>query len=81
MSLYDEDEYFPILKFVINDLSKTYNGTKSEKGEIKKILLNFAKNLYVNCWLEHAIEDEDNPDIEMEKEEAGETFDKRYFHN
>lgn len=81
MSLDDEDEYFPILKIVINDLSKTYNGTKSEKDEINEILLSFTKNLYINYWLEQAIEDEDNPDIEMEKEEAGETFDDRYSHN
>lgn len=80
-TLDDETEYFPVLKIIIEGVAISYDGSKHNKDYIKKDLADFAKQLYIDRWLEYANEDEDEPDIETETKDAIERFNDLYvFH-
>ena len=79
ITLDDENEYFPFLKIIIEGVANSYDGSKNDKDRINKSLIDFAKQLYIDTWLKYAIEDEDEPDIEMEKEDAIERFNELYL--
>ena len=77
-TLDDETEYFPILKIIIEGVANSYDGSKSDKDYIEKNLVDFAKQLYIDMWLEYAKEDQDEPDIETETKDAIERFNDLY---
>lgn len=79
ITLDDETEYFPVLKIIIGGIANSYDGSKNDKDHINKSLIDFAKQLYIDSWLKYAIEDEDEPDIEMEKKDAIERFNDLYL--
>ncbi len=78
-TLDDANEYFPVVKIIIDSLADSYDGSKQDKDFIKKKLINFAKQLYVDSWLDYAREDEDKPDIEKETTDAIERFNELYL--
>jgi hypothetical protein len=78
-TLDDEAEYFPFLKIIIEGIANSYDGSKKDKDHISRSLIDFARQLYIDTWLKYAIEDEDERDVEMEKEDAIERFNELYL--
>ncbi len=77
VTLDDESEYFPILKIIINGVVETHKDSE-EKETIRTELINYAKELYVSSWLRCAKEDEENPNIEKETNDAIKQFNNIY---
>ncbi|MFN3481194.1 MAG: hypothetical protein ACK415_12535 [Thermodesulfovibrionales bacterium] len=78
-TLDDEEEYFPVLKIIIDGVLESYNGSAQDKEYIERELVNHVKQLYVDTWLKYAKEDEKDPDIEKETREAIKSFNKLYL--
>lgn len=78
-TLDDECEYFPALKIIINGTVESYNRSTQDKESIEKELIDFVKQLYVSTWLKYAKEDEKEPNIEEETNDAIERFNELYF--
>jgi len=77
-TLDDECEYFPTLTIIIDGVVESFDGSTQNKESIKKDLVDFAKQLYVDSWLQNAKEDQEEQDIE-ETNDAIKTFNKLYF--
>jgi hypothetical protein len=81
----DDAEYIPIIKVIVEGISKSMTSTgsgKKDARDLKKILLEFNRDLYTKEWLKHAVEDEgeDQVDLEEETKEARYYFDYIYKH-
>lgn len=74
----DRTEYFPTLIVIIKGIIES-DTDKKEQKEIEKVLIDFAKELYIKSWIKHAIEDEDSPDLDQEKEAAISEFEHYYY--
>ncbi len=74
----DETEYFPLIKLTIESIVKSYDGSKKEKNSLTKSLTDFVKELFIKTWITQAKEEEVDPDIEMETEDAIEEFNESY---
>src|SRR3990172_3163113 len=77
-TLDDENEYFPVLKIIMEGVTDSWDGSSQYKDYIKKELADFAKQLYIETWLKYAKKDEDEPDIEKETNDAIERFNDLY---
>ena len=78
-TLDDKYEYFPALKIIIDGVVESYNGSTQDKDYIEKELVDYVKRLYVGTWLKYAKEDQEEPDIEEETNDAIERFNELYF--
>ncbi|MEK9179697.1 MAG: hypothetical protein AAB893_04490 [Patescibacteria group bacterium] len=78
-TLDDEYEYFPALKIIIDGVVESYSGSTQNKEYIEKELVDCVKQLYVGTWLKYAKEDQKEPDIEKETNDAIERFNELYF--
>ncbi len=71
----DEEEYFPTLKVIIFGISNVSN----QKKIIEEELIKYSREQYVSTWIEYAKQEEKNPNIEKETNDAVKQFDKIYF--
>ncbi|MEA3356805.1 MAG: hypothetical protein U9Q23_05695 [Candidatus Bipolaricaulota bacterium] len=78
-TLDDESEYFPALKIIIDSVIESYNGSAQGRNYIEKKLVEHVKQLYVCTWLKYAKEDQKEPDIEEETNDAIERFNELFF--
>ncbi len=81
----DDADYIPVIKVIINGISKAMDRTQFNAKDIqtvKKTLMEYNRDLYINRWLENAKEDEDerNLNLEDEAESAKYYFDYIYEH-
>lgn len=71
----DEEEYFPTLKIIISGIAEASN----QKMITEEELIKYSKEQYVLTWIEYAKQDEKNPDINKETNDATIKFNKIYF--
>jgi hypothetical protein len=71
----DEEEYFPTLKIIILGIVEISNQKKSTEEE----LIQYSREQYISTWLEYAKQEEKNPDINKEIQDAEKRFDEIYF--
>ena len=71
----DEEEYFPTLKIIILGIAETSN----QKKITERQLIKYSKEQYVLTWIEYTKQEEKNPNIEKETNDAVKQFDKIYF--
>ena len=81
----DDAEYIPVIKIIINGIRKSMVSDRFDMKDIqavKKSLTEFNRDLYINRWLIHAKEDENENslDLEEESEAAKYYFDYIYKH-
>ncbi|MCP4716901.1 MAG: hypothetical protein GY868_17390 [Deltaproteobacteria bacterium] len=83
----DDTEYIPVVKVIINGFKKTMQAAGIDKKDINKVakeLKVFNRNFYVEVWLKHAEEDneDDNEpvDVKEETELSEHCFDYIYKH-
>ncbi len=79
----DDAEYIPTVRVIIEGILKAMIAANINKEDInttEKDLIEHNRGLYINIWLEHAKEDEDNLGIEDETESAKYYFDYIYEH-
>jgi len=71
----DEEEYFPTLKIIILGIAETSKQNKI----IEEELIKYSKEKYISTWIEYAKQEEENPNLEKETDDAVKQFDKIYF--
>jgi hypothetical protein len=73
----DEAEFFPVLKIVIRGTASCIKND-SQRQFIENELKEYSKQLYVDLWLLHAEEDEEEMDGEYERKAAMKEFESIY---
>ncbi len=79
----DDAEYIPVVRVIIEGILKamiSVNINKEDINTVEEELIEHNRALYINLWLEHTKEDEDNLDIEDETKSAKYYFDYIYEH-
>ncbi len=75
-TLDDENEFFPVLKIIINGIVNAFKD--DSRTLIEKELKEYSKELYLSLWLRHAEEDEEDIDVEYERKAAIRAFEDIY---
>ena len=73
----DDEDYIPVVKVIINGMQESMLSSgiaEKDVESLKNRLIEFTRELYKERWLEHAREDEDSENLDLDGESESATF-------
>lgn len=80
---FDDAEYIPIIKRTIEAIEGYIVNSEKEieySEDIKSVLFNYSKELYVELCIKHSVEDNEEASVDEVREESDEYFRYIYEH-
>ena len=72
-----DENYIPVVKVIISGMQESMMSsgvTERNVESLKSRLIEFSRGLYKELWLEHAREDEDSENLDLDGESKSATF-------
>ena len=73
----DDEDYIRVVKVIISGMQESMLSsgvTEKNVESLKSRLIEFSRGLYKELWLEHAREDEDSENLDLDGESKSATF-------